>query len=294
MTEKEYLSFFEWWIGGFKFKEPTLTPQSPLVHDIWSAYLYGETVKFVYIKSAPNRRKDGEKPKRFATPPEDEDKRFSQSISRSKARVFELASCNEFKYFCTFTQNKELRDRFDITKFRKDFAQYVRNLNRGRAEEDKIKYLLIPEQHKDGAWHLHGLLMGLTNKELTPFKMSDKIPLKIKKQIKSGEIVYNWRNYMQKFGFFTCTEIKEKGACCRYVTKYISKDFQSGVRKAGEHLFFASQGLKGRDTFVKNSADKCPIEQWDYENDYIKVKEMPLSQILDSNGELTFFGKDSE
>ena len=82
-----------------------------------------------------------------------EEERLRSSISRAKSRVNELALCNEFEYFCTFTQSDELRDRFDLKAFRKDFAMFVRNENRRR--EKKIKYLLVPERHKDGAWHMH-------------------------------------------------------------------------------------------------------------------------------------------
>lgn len=91
---------------------------------------------------------------------------YAPQSPAAKARVNELALCNEFEYFCTFTQSDELRDRFDLKAFRKDFAMFVRNENRRR--EKKIKYLLVPERHKDGAWHMHGLLMGLTSDDLYP------------------------------------------------------------------------------------------------------------------------------
>ena len=268
--------------------------QSNLIHDVWSVYDYGDIVKVVYIKSAP-KRKDGrddklfpdlknqsKKPK-FEKLQRDENERFSNSISRSKARVFELAMCNEFKYFCTFTQDEKKRDRFDLKEFRKDFAQFVRNLNRGR--EEKIKYLLIPEQHKNGAWHMHGFLMGLNSDDLRLFTLNEKLPERIRKPIAKGVAIYDWTAYRRKFGYFTCTEIDNHTACAKYITKYISKDFQKSVRESGEHLFFASQGLKGREAIVKNSLDKCPFDEWDFENDYVKIKEInyrTLSQKTDS------------
>lgn len=202
-----------------------------------------------------------------------ENARFAQSISRTKSRVFELAACNEFQHFCTFTQDEKLRDRFDLSDFRKDFAQLVRNINRGR--ETKIKYLLIPEKHKNGAWHMHGLLSGLQPDDLRPFELTENIPERLKKMIRGGTAVYDWTRYRRAFGYFTCTEIESREACAKYVTKYISKDLQKTVREGGEHLFFASQGLKGRKTLIKNCADPCPVEKWDFENDFIRVAEMP-------------------
>ena len=290
LTEKQ---FREWYKEQVKqnIKDsnfPVSTPkgkQSRLNHDYWNCYDYGNVVKFVYIKSAPPTPKQPREPffpdeqkrekPQFEKHQKSEDERFKNSISRTKARIFELAMCNEFTHFCTFTQDEKMRDRFDLKEFRKDFAQLVRNLNRDRTE-NKIKYLLIPEQHKNGAWHMHGLLMGLTDKDLTPFSLGEKLPYKIRQQLKKGEQVYDWHRYRKAFGYFTCTEIKNSTACSKYITKYISKDLQKTVRASGEHLFFASQGLKSRDIIVKNCTDKCPIEKWDFENDYIKVVEITV------------------
>lgn len=257
--------------------EPQLhTPISSLRHDLWSLYDYGDIVKVVYIKSAPKKIPEKKKVPKFEKISRSENERFSNSVARSKSRIFELAMCNEFTFFCTFTQDQKMRNRFDLKEFRKDFAQLVRNLNRNRSENNKIKYLLIPEQHKDGAWHMHGLLMGLEASDLREFTLSEKLPERLRKQIAKGKKIYDWTRYRRSFGFFTCTEIDNKTACSKYITKYISKDLQKTVRDSGEHLFFASQGLKSREAIVKNSPDKCPFDEWDFENDYIKVKEIKV------------------
>ena len=261
--------------------------QSPLNHDYWSAYDYGDVVRFVYIKSAPETPRPEREDFFDDLPPKkkietfsqrSDEERFKSSVTRSKNRIFELAMCNEFTHFCTFTQDQEKRNRFDLADFRKDFAQLVRNLNRDRQPDSKIKYLLIPEQHKDGAWHMHGLLKGLTDSDLRKFELSEKLPLSIKRQLQKGEAVYDWTRYRKAFGYFTCTEIKEQTACAKYITKYISKDLQKTVREAGEHLFFASQGLKGREPIVKNCSEPCPITEWDFENEYVKIYEMKISK----------------
>ena len=249
---------------------------SRLRHDVWNVYDYGNVVKIVYIKSAPKIPDERKKKSAIKKQERSESERFSNSISRSKARIFELAMCNEFNFFCTFTQDQKMRDRFDLKEFRKDFAQFVRNLNRKRPDDKKIKYLLIPEQHKDGAWHMHGLLQGIEKADLREFSLSEKLPERIRKQISKGVKVYDWTKYRKAFGYFTCTEIQNKNACSKYITKYISKDLQKTVRESGEHLFFASQGLKSRETIVKNSFEKCPVFEWDFENDYVKVKEIEI------------------
>ena len=253
--------------------------QSITRHDFWSVYDYGDIVKIVYIKNAPRPIKNKANRPKFEKNENSENERFSNSISRSKSRIFELAMCNEFNFFCTFTQDQNIRNRFDLKEFRKDFAQLVRNINRSRGENEKIKYLLIPEQHKNGAWHMHGLLAGLKETDLRKFTLSEKLPYRIRKQIEKGVEIYDWTRYRKAFGYFTCTKIEDKTACSKYITKYISKDLQKTVRDSGEHLFFASQGLKGREAVVKNCFDKCPVNEWDFENEFIKIKEINVRKM---------------
>lgn len=271
--------------------------------DVWNLYRYGDVLKVVYIKTLPRHktRERGKKTnvsgitadesapkipenlisdkfkKSEKSAEKEKQQRFSQSLSRTKARIFELAACNEFTYFCTFTQDEEKRDRFDLSAFRTDFAQLVRNMNRDRAEGAKIQYLLIPEKHKNGAWHMHGLLKGLTPEDLRPFTLEEKLPQKLRKQLKEGIKIYDWTRYRRAFGYFTCTEIENATAVSKYVTKYITKDLKTTTAESGMHLFFASQGLKSREVLKWRSFEKCPFEKWDFENDYVKVKELQIS-----------------
>lgn len=263
----------------------TLKEAKPrFIHDVWSAYAYGNTIKLVYTKKryTPKMNKDfnyiPEKTEKAKTT---DGERLTSSVSRARARVFELAACNEFQHFCTFTVNEKMKNRFDLSSIRKDLAQLVRNINRDNPDNDKLKYLFIPEQHKKGGWHIHGLMCGLAP-YLTEFSTADNIPLKLKKAIKNGEKIYNFPRYSDKFGFFTATPIKDKNACSVYLTKYISKEMGKTLLDKGQHLFFASQGLKGREVLAKNCADIPPFDDWDFENDYVKIKTIQLSEKADT------------
>lgn len=285
MSDKQMLEWYYSFCKTYAKKHPLPTPNEKYIlsgqrNDIFNVYAYGNIIKIVYIKRGKKIKNPEDIanfiPQKNEPTEKEKNERFSQSIARSKARIFELAMCNEFKFFCTFTQDQKKRDRFDLFEFRKDFSQFIRNQNRFRSENEKIKYLLIPEQHKNGAWHMHGLLMGLTENDLKEFSLKDNIPKRIKDQIKSGEKVFDWLKYRQSFGYFTCTEIKEKGACSKYITKYVSKDLQKTVHESGEHLFFASKGLKSREIILKNCHEECFVNEWDFENEYIKVKEIKV------------------
>lgn len=253
--------------------------QSKKLNDVWSAYKYGDKYKIVYYKfgvsnvdNSTSAFVKSESNQQNICISEPSEERFANSVSRTKSRIFELASCNEFDYFCTFTQNENLRDRFILSEFRSDLSQFIRNLNRYRVDSEKIKYLLIPEQHKDGAWHMHGLLSGLTDKDLTPFSLKDKLPYKIRKSLKDGVVVYDWVKYRSKFGYFTATKIESVEACSKYITKYVTKDLCKQGIEQNRHLFFASKGLNGRVCAVHHSAEPLPFDDFDFENDFVKIK----------------------
>ena len=239
-------------------------------HDTWFCYLYGDGVKVVYIKQG--KKSVQTKIEHKATPlsAKEKEHRLSQSVSRTKSTIFELAMCNEFTHFCTFTQdNNKVENRFDLAQFRKDLSRYIRNQNRGR--QNKIEYLLIPEQHKNGAWHMHGLIKGLTDADLREFSLKEKLPNKIRSALKEGKKIYNWEKIAKKFGYFTASPIDSHIACSKYITKYITKDIVENNLKSGAHSYFASQGLKRRELIYKGDYEKCPIDDWDFENEYVKV-----------------------
>lgn len=239
--------------------------------DSWFCYLYGGGAKVVYIKHGKKASQSKIENNNTATLSQrDKDLRLSQSVSRTKSTIFELAMCNEFTHFCTFTQDKnKVADRYDLPTFQKTISRYIRNQNRGR--ESKIEYLLIPEQHKNGAWHMHGLIKGLTDADLREFTLNDRLPNKIRAALKEGKKIYNWEKIAKKFGYFTASPIESHIACGKYITKYITKEIVKNNLKSGAHSYFASQGLKRRELIYKGDFKKCPITDWDFENDYVKV-----------------------
>lgn len=189
-------------------------------------------------------------------------------MSRAKSAIFELALCNEWDYFFTVTIDKQKYDRYDLEKYHKAFSQWIQNYN--KKHELKLKYLAIPEQHEDGAWHEHGFIMGLPTEHLTAFTLEEKLPKYIRQKIESGIPVYNWKPYAEKFGFCDFEEIRNHEAVSRYVTKYITKDLSKSVTEMNAHLYYCSKGLE-RSTVMKKGQAQFDIIP-DYEGDYCKVQ----------------------
>lgn len=129
------------------------------------------------------------------------------SRHRTKQRIMHIAkSCNDFKYFLTFTFSPDVVDRYDYDQCSKLMSKY---LNKLRGEYHGLKYIVVPERHKDGAFHFHGLFSVL------PVSSSGRYT-------RSGEQIFNVANY--SYGFTTATAIRDKRRSISYILKYISKD----------------------------------------------------------------------
>lgn len=204
------------------------------------------------------------------------DVKSDNNISRAKNRVFELALCNPWNIFLTFTLDPKKYNRNDLGKFRRDLSQFVRDYNKkyGLA----IKYLLIPEEHKKGGWHMHGFLMGLPDEHLRLFTLSEKLPKYIREKLKNGQAVYEWESYRKKFGFCDLEVVKDQFAASAYVTKYITKDLDRTVTESGAHLYYCSQGLARSVVVFKGKANDGLV--YDYESDYNSVKWLPAGTTI--------------
>ena len=195
--------------------------------------------------------------------------KLSQSLSRSKAKVFELSYCNPWELFCTFTLDKTKYNRNDLKKFVGDLSQFIRNYNRLKGVD--VKYLFIPERHQDGAWHIHGFLMGLPLEHLTPFTLDDKLPYKIRARLKEGKSVYSWLAYARKFGYTDIELIENNEAVSKYITKYVTEDITRTITELNAHVYYCSKGLRTSEIVYRDFLTR-EIPSPDYSNDYVAVK----------------------
>lgn len=162
--------------------------------------------------------------------------KLSNSLSRTRNLLLAKALCNEWDYFCSFTLDKSKFDRYDLPKYRKSFSQWIRDQ---RKKGYQIKYLLVPEMHKDGAWHMHGFLAG--NPDLIAaddYALDHPLPRRL-----LGKDYYIWPAYGEKFGFGSLGKLKHPVASAFYISKYITKDSERLVSELGANLFYPSQGL---------------------------------------------------
>mgnify|MGYP006894371750 CR=1 FL=1 len=199
------------------------------------------------------------------------DEKLDNHIARAKTKIFEYAACNEFDYFTTLTLNEKKYDRYNLGKFIKDLGQMIRNYRRDFKVD--IQYLLIPELHLDGAWHMHGLFKGIPIEHLKLFTLEDKLPYRLRELIMEGRKIYNWEKYAEKFGWCTLEQVINQEAVSKYITKYIRKSLNTDLKREKEKkLYYISRGLKSAVKVKEGTINGQLTVPYEYENDYVKTK----------------------
>jgi len=223
------------------------------IHNYYNVKKIGNVYKIVYFKMPIRRR--GFEDDTYKSDRNVNDCKLRNNISRARARVFEYAMANDFEYFITLTINSELRDRYDIDGYIKKLGQFIRDY-RKRYRVD-IQYLLIPERHEDGAWHMHGLIKGIPKEHL----------------VINANGYLDWKQYSEKFGYCSIDAIHDKEAVSKYITKYISKSFDKGkgVTEKEKKMYYCSRGLQKGVVVKEGSLRKEQIEKipFRFENEYV-------------------------
>lgn len=201
-----------------------------------------------------------------------EQERFDNNISRAKNTILELALCNKWEYFVTFTIDKKKFDREDLTGYYKKFSQYIRDYRKRTG--CRIKYLICPELHKDGkSYHLHGLMAEI--------EKGDIVPHTNRRNAKKG--YFEFIPYTKKFGFNTFSFIENPLACSLYMQKYITKDLGKVNLIKGQKLFYSSQKLE-RAVLVQQAVISRPITSlcFDFQNDYVSSVFADNLEVLET------------
>ena len=135
---------------------------------------------------------------------------IQSSMNRTVQKIYEISRANIWDYFLTLTFDRNKLDSSDYNLLCDKVSKWLNNL-RSRYAPD-LKYLIVPELHKDGKhYHFHGLLANIGN-----------ITLKYSGIKKNGHTIYNMSNW--KYGFSTVTKVKDSNKISSYVTKYITKE----------------------------------------------------------------------
>lgn len=158
------------------------------------------------------------------------EKRMSESarcsLSRTVNKVYYLARSNIWEWFFTLTFDPLKVDSFNYGEVTSKLSKWLNNL-RSRYAPD-LKYLFVPEQHKSGRWHFHGLVSNTGNIQFCDSGRRSR-----------GLVIYNVGQY--RLGFSTATEIQNVSKSTYYITKYFTKDLISVTKN--KKRYWASKNL---------------------------------------------------
>ena len=187
------------------------------------------------------------------------DVNISRSVKRAKDRIFDIAFCNDWKYFITLTIDKSQFDSSDPSAVMSKSSTFLRH----SVERFDLKYLIVPEYHTSGAIHLHGLINNalkvvdsgtrLVRGYNKPLKLSTIEKLHLQNDVQ--KIVYNLPQW--NFGFTTAVSIHgDGGALASYFTKYMTKN---SVKIFGKY-YWSSKGLVREPKIEYSNSDFTEID----------------------------------
>ena len=180
------------------------------------------------------------------------------SIKRTKKKVYDYAKSNEWEWFVTFTFSPDKVNRYDYDECTKYLSKWFNNLKRS---SPALSYLVVPEQHKDGAYHFHGLFSGINERQIvwTGKYVIKRVRGLRSKFVRTKEKIYKTGSY--KLGWMTATRVREMEKVTSYITKYITKDMLNGLH--GRKRYWCSRNLvlPLEEVFILDATDRFILSQ---------------------------------
>jgi len=172
------------------------------------------------------------------------------NLIRTKNKIKDYCLSNDFDMFWTLTFAKERNDDQRCFNRLRDWLKYMKK------KYGLFDYIFIPERHKDGCIHFHGVTGGFGG---------EMVDSGVKH---ANQTVYNCLNW--KFGYSTVTVVRDQKKTASYITKYVTKELSQEIVGKGKKKYWASRGLK---LPVEKYLDHNPKfgVQPDWENENIMI-----------------------
>ena len=178
--------------------------------------------------------------------------------------VFDIVYQNEWDLFMTLTLRPD--DSLDRTD-PKEVMKLLRNWLADRVKRHGLRYILIPEEHKNGGIHAHMIcnnvfqLVDSGTKTYTHFKRPMKDVTAIARGLdpEQGQTVYNvpeWR-----YGFTTAIKVYgNPGNLAFYLTKYLTKD----MKKIFGKYYWSSKNIVRKPQIILSNSDYDAVQAPEY------------------------------
>lgn len=143
---------------------------------------------------------------------------FYVSFNRTKNKIYNYARDNKWDWFITFTFDPQKIDSFNYDEVVSCMSAFFLFLKHN--SKTNTKYLVVPEKHKSGRYHLHGVFSDI-DMSLWKFKFSGHYT-------ENGMPIFNIDGF--PFGFTTATYVESTTRVAHYIAKYITKDMFDSIK----------------------------------------------------------------
>lgn len=198
-----------------------------------------------------------------------------KSAVRTRKTIYDIARSDCWDWFFTLTFDPKKIDRYDYDVCSKKLHYWLSNMHK---KAPYMKYLVVPEQHKDGAWHFHGLFKNVDGLD---FRFSGK-------RDRRNRRIYNVDSY--RWGFTTATRISDFRRASSYLCKYVTKDLC--LHTKGKKRYWCSRN-------VERPVVSDFLIDGDYEELLVKIfgdvpENSHVKQIEVFGGKITYIDYDSQ
>jgi hypothetical protein len=159
------------------------------------------------------------------------------SRRRARRKIFDYCICNDFDLFITLTLDSSKIDRENYSEIIKKLNNFLGN----RVRRKGLKYIGVPEYHKNGGIHFHfAATNGAFNLKPSGTVSIEgrKKPIKIETAIRQHIPPEQWHRVYNitdwELGFSTAIfAYGDRGAFAHYLSKELCKDVQKNLVKDG-------------------------------------------------------------
>lgn len=196
------------------------------------------------------------------------------NYKRAKNKIYDYARSNMWTYFLTFTFNSEKVQRDNYDDCKNKLTKWLNNISQ-RHCSGQLKYLIVPELHKDGInYHFHGLLSNCDGIIFEPSGLTDR----------TGRTIYNLPQY--KLGFSTATKISSVEKVCGYIAKYVTKQLDLKLKGKRRYLISSNLNEPNEEKYYINQnldefADSIPNVLWEELKEYKVCGENRKMKIIE-------------
>lgn len=158
-----------------------------------------------------------------------------RATRRAKINAFDIILCNPcLDTFATFTYKPDEEiDKSSYEECYKKLGVWLSN----RVQRSGLMYVIVPERHKSGDIHFHGIMNS------SALKLDRAISPKGRPLTRNGKPIFNLQDW--KLGFSTAQVIGgsecDREAVAKYIFKYMGK--QVGQKIGGRYCLIGGQNI---------------------------------------------------